>query len=125
MPKGVMLSHDSCTWTPKAQQSRFGYPSLVRKRSVSYLPLSHVASLYNDVLTPIIKGLRVCFAEPTALQGTLIDTLKEVKPKVFCAVPRVWEKIYTKIKQEENSKGDVAKKMIAWAQSHGIEGSIR
>lgn len=22
MPKGVMLSHDNCTWTPKAQQSR-------------------------------------------------------------------------------------------------------
>ena len=69
--------------------------------------------------------MHVFFAEPTALQGTLVQTLQEVRPHAFFAVPRVWEKIYTKIKQEENHKGDLAKKMIDWAQSHGVDGSIK
>ena len=105
MPKGVMLSHDNVTWTPKAQQSRQKYPDFTNCRTVSYLPLSHVAALYFDLLVTIIMGMHVFFAEPTALQGTLVQTLQEVRPHAFFAVPRVWEKIYTKIKQEENSKG--------------------
>ena len=72
MPKGVMLSHDSCSWTPKAQTSRPGYFNLERSRGVSYLPLSHVAALYNDILVPILKGGHIYFALPTALQGTLV-----------------------------------------------------
>ena len=44
---------------------------------------------------------------------------------MFFAVPRVWEKMYTKIKQEENSKGGLAKNLISWAQSYGIEGTVQ
>lgn len=67
-----MLSHDNCTWTPKSQQSRAGYPVIETLKTVSYLPLSHVAALYFEVLMPVIKGVHVNFAEPTALQGTLV-----------------------------------------------------
>jgi len=35
-------------------------------------------------------GDHVFFAEPSALQGTLIQTLQEVKPQIFFSVPRVW-----------------------------------
>lgn len=62
MPKGVMLSHDNCTWTPKAQQGRDGYPEFFNFRMVSYLPLSHIAGLYFDILTPIVKGMHIYFA---------------------------------------------------------------
>ena len=100
MPKGVMLSHDSLTFTPKAQIHRPGYPDPERVRVVSYLPLSHVAGLYFDVVAPVIKSIHIHFAEATALQGTLVQTLQEVRPHFFFAVPRVWEKIYSKLKQE-------------------------
>lgn len=38
------------------------------------------------------------FAEPSALQGSLVDTLKEIRPSFFFSVPRVWEKIEEKMK---------------------------
>lgn len=76
MPKGVMLSHDSITFTPKAQVTRPGNPDPTRVRIVSYLPLSHVAGLYFDVVAPLIHGIHIHFAEATALQGTLIQTLQ-------------------------------------------------
>lgn len=43
---------------------------------VSYLPLSHVAGLFADLITPLMSGYHVFFAQPDALQGTLIETLK-------------------------------------------------
>lgn len=62
-------------------------------RLVSYLPLSHVAGLFADIITPLMNGYHIYFASPDALQGSLIETLIEVKPNAFFSVPRVWEKI--------------------------------
>lgn len=62
MPKGVMLSHDNLTFTPKAQISRPGYPDPEGVRVVSYLPLSHVAGLYFDIVAPVIKSIHIHFA---------------------------------------------------------------
>jgi long-chain-fatty-acid--CoA ligase ACSBG len=47
---------------------------------VSYLPLSHVAAQFQDITNAMIEAMHVYFAEPTALQGTLIQTLNEVRP---------------------------------------------
>ena len=43
---------------------------------------------------------QVHFARPDALQGTLVDTLKQVNPTGFFGVPRVYEKIEDKVKAE-------------------------
>lgn len=89
MPKGVMLSHDNLTWTLKSLK-------MVRKKlvkvhkMVSYLPLSHVAAQMADVIMPLLDGAQLFFAEPTALQGTLFQTIMEVRPTQLFAVPRIW-----------------------------------
>lgn len=36
---------------------------------VSYLPLSHVAGLFADLITPVMSGYQVYFAQPDALTG--------------------------------------------------------
>jgi len=107
MPKGAMLSHDNLTYSPKAQLFRPGFPNLEKKRGISYLPLSHAASLYFDVVAPMINGTHIYFAESTALKGTIFETLKEVRPHFFFAVPRIWEKIYARLKQEEKNDKDL------------------
>lgn len=64
-----------------------------------------MASQFADIVGSLIEGIHVYFAEPTALQGTLIQTLQEVRPKLFFSVPRVWEKIYDKMLEIRKGNG--------------------
>lgn len=77
MPKGVMISHDNYTWTRKAMNEV--YKREIKKdqmRLVSYLPLSHAAAQFSDILGPLEEGAHLFFADPSALQGSLIQTLQ-------------------------------------------------
>ncbi|XP_051484655.1 long-chain-fatty-acid--CoA ligase ACSBG1 isoform X3 [Apus apus] len=125
-PKGAMLSHDNITWT-SAHCSRAGdmQPAEVQQESiVSYLPLSHIAAQIYDLWTGIKWGEQVYFAEPDALKGSLIDTLKEVQPTSHMGVPRVWEKIMEKLKDASAQSGFMKKKMLSWAMSLSLERNL-
>lgn len=74
-------------------------------RIVSFLPLSHVAAQFADIVGIMMEAGHVFFADPSALQGTLIQTLQEVRPTFFFSVPRVWEKIYDKMMEIARSNG--------------------
>jgi long-subunit acyl-CoA synthetase (AMP-forming) len=78
---------------------------------VSYLPLSHVAAQFSDIVSSMMEGIQVFFADPSALQGTLIQTLQEVRPKIFFSVPRVWEKIYDKMMEIAKENGYIKGKI--------------
>lgn len=43
---------------------------------ISYLPLSHVAAQMLDIHAPLHSGHTIHFAQPDALKGSLIETLK-------------------------------------------------
>jgi len=96
-PKGVMISHDNYAWTSSHFLNRYKY-EYGNERIVSYLPLSHVAAQIIDLTGSMIAGAEVTFATPDALQGSLVEILKEIKPTFFFSVPRVWEKIEEKMK---------------------------
>ncbi|KAM6350662.1 LOW QUALITY PROTEIN: long-chain-fatty-acid--CoA ligase ACSBG1 [Alca torda] len=124
-PKGAMLSHDNITWT-SAHCSRAGdmQPAEVQQESiVSYLPLSHIAAQIYDLWTGIKWGEQVYFAEPDALKGSLIDTLKEVQPNISHGVPRVWE-IMEKLKDASAQSGFMKKKILSWAMSLSLERNL-
>ena len=98
-PKAVMISHDNYTWTAAASLYRYqDKMTYGKERIVSFLPLSHVAAQIIDVVGTLYMGMEIIFAENTALQGTILDTLKEAKPTLFFSVPRLWEKIEEKMK---------------------------
>eukprot|EP01100_Stratorugosa_tubuloviscum_P000476 TRINITY_DN1108_c0_g1_i1.p1 TRINITY_DN1108_c0_g1~~TRINITY_DN1108_c0_g1_i1.p1 ORF type:complete len:718 (+),score=352.30 TRINITY_DN1108_c0_g1_i1:42-2195(+) len=114
-PKGVMLSHDNLSWTAR---TAIPYLEVVTcDRIISYLPLSHIAAAILDIYTPLQVGATVYFAKPDALQGSLLDTMLEVRPTVFFAVPRVWEKFEAKVKATINSGSSTSKTLINWAQN--------
>jgi len=48
----------------------------------------------------MVSKSAVYFAKPDALKGSIVDTLKAVKPTVFFGVPRVYEKIEDKIRAQ-------------------------
>ncbi|XP_030594325.1 long-chain-fatty-acid--CoA ligase ACSBG2-like isoform X2 [Archocentrus centrarchus] len=119
-PKGVMLSHDNITWT-----ARMGCAMLKAKGGeevlVSYLPLSHIAAQMVDVYICMSFAGTTYFAEPDALKGSLINTLKEVHPTCFLGVPRVWEKIEERMKAAGAKVSPVKKRMADWAKSIGLQ----
>ena len=123
MPKGVMISHDNYIWTKKSLQEFNSRPKQ-QYSIVSYLPLSHVASQFADIVGGMLEGIHVYFAEPSALQGTLIQTLQEVRPKMFFSVPRVWQKIYDRMMEIARSNGAIKTKIgnDYDIQQHGQKG---
>nr|XP_039321945.1 long-chain-fatty-acid--CoA ligase ACSBG2 isoform X2 [Saimiri boliviensis boliviensis] len=120
MPKGVMLSHDNITWTAGAVAKDL---KLTEKHEmvVSYLPLSHIAAQMMDIWVPIKIGALTYFAQPDALKGTLINTLKEVKPTVFLGVPRIWEKMQVEVKKNSAKFTGLSKKVFVWARNIGFK----
>lgn len=99
-PKGVMLSHDNLTWTPKSLVETSHVLEPGKEVIVSYLPLSHIAAQIADIYTILILGGMTYFAQPDALKGTLGKSLLEVQSTLFVGVPRVWEKFYDSLKQK-------------------------
>jgi len=97
-PKAVMITHDNITFTVRTvvAATRKGYVDH-NDVMVSYLPLSHVAAQTLDLFQPLETGCKIYFARPDALKGSLVETLRDVRPTVFFGVPRVWEKIYGKL----------------------------
>ena len=89
-PKGVMLSHDNVVFTAMTVVDLL---KLDKERVISYLPLSHIAGLMVDVFGLIGGGGTSYFADKSALKGTLLTYLQDVRPTLFFGVPRVWEKI--------------------------------
>lgn len=116
-PKGVMLSHSNLSWM--AQSSVETYDCNSDERIISYLPMSHIAEQIFSLYIPMYCGGCTSFAESL---GKLGDNLCEVRPTSFVAVPRVWEKIQTKILIAGKVSPPLRKKVVAWARKKGLAG---
>jgi len=56
-------------------------------------------------------------------QGSLGQTLKEVRPNHFFAVPRVWEKMQEAIMAAGKGSGPMKRKIIGWAKNASLNGT--
>jgi long-chain acyl-CoA synthetase len=108
-PKGVMLSHNNITSNVIAAEDLI--PVDYSGRALSFLPLCHV---YERMLNYLYQymGISIYYAESI---DTIGDNLKEVKPHIFVAVPRVIEKIYDKILAAGNQLRGIKKKLFFWS----------
>uniref|UniRef100_A0A667XEU3 Long-chain-fatty-acid--CoA ligase ACSBG2 n=1 Tax=Myripristis murdjan TaxID=586833 RepID=A0A667XEU3_9TELE len=125
-PKGVMLSHDNLTWTAFAisRHVRLTEATQAQECVVSYLPLSHIAAQMVDIWVTMKVGGATYFAQPDALKGSLVNTLKEVRPTAFMGVPRVWEKMQEKMKSVSAKSSTVRRKVAAWAKDVGLQTNL-
>ncbi len=113
LPKGVMLSHRNLV-------SQFTTVSKLTElkptqTALSFLPLCHV---YERMLNYMYQnlGLSVYYAESIDKVG---EYIREVKPHIFCAVPRVLEKTYDKIVAAGRDLSPVPKNIFFWALNLG------
>ncbi|TDH13304.1 hypothetical protein EPR50_G00053670 [Perca flavescens] len=119
-PKGVMLSHDNLTWTAYTACSMVNV-KYAEEVMVSYLPLSHVAAQLCDIWMATRLAMTIYFAEPDALKGSLVNTLKEARPTCFLGVPRVWEKMQEKMKAIGAKATPMRRTVAGWAKSIGLQ----
>uniref|UniRef100_A0A8D2MMN2 long-chain-fatty-acid--CoA ligase n=1 Tax=Zonotrichia albicollis TaxID=44394 RepID=A0A8D2MMN2_ZONAL len=92
---------------------------------VSYLPLSHIAAQMCDIWAAMALGVQVYFAQPDALKGSLVETLREVRPTAFLGVPRVWEKMEEKMKSVGMKASAIRRKVAAWAKGVGLQTNLK
>jgi len=121
--KAVEISYENISFTCSKMTKIY---NLQNERIVSYLPLSHIAASMLDIFCHFYHQGTIYFAKPDALQGTLVETLKEANPTVFLGVPRVWEKIMEKMQATAAQKyagtiGQILKKIMDFAKRKALE----
>ena len=114
-PKGVMLSHKNIVSNAIHSSTRLPLDKGSAK-ALSFLPVCHV---YERMLQYMYQygGVSVYFAESIE---TISDNLKEVKPEVMSAVPRLLEKVYDKIIAKGADLTGIKKKLFFWAVDLGL-----
>lgn len=115
-PKGVMLTHKNIVSNALFSSERvpveFG-----KSKALSFLPVCHI---YERMLLYMYQytGVSIHFAESLE---TISDNLKEVKPDVMTAVPRLLEKVYDKIYAKGADLTGIKKKLFFWAVELGLK----
>ncbi|TNF47254.1 MAG: long-chain fatty acid--CoA ligase [Bacteroidetes bacterium] len=114
-PKGVMLSHKNILSNVEACIDPI--PADRNSKVLSFLPVCHIYERMLHYLYMYI-GCSIHFAESLETIG---DNIREVKPDVFTAVPRLIEKVYDKIIAKGDELTGIKRKLFFWAVSVGEE----
>ena len=88
IPKGAMLTHGNMASNIARSLDGFGVGTK-EEVSLSFLPLSHVTARHVDFAL-LYRGVVLAYCPDLA---NLAQSLAEVQPDIFIAVPRVYEKI--------------------------------
>ena len=113
VPKGVILTHDNIISNIKTSASIIPFSS--EDTVLSFLPLSHILERMV-MFTYLYKGCTVAFAESVE---AVAQNLLEVRPHIMVSVPRVFEKIYTKVMDQVLTSPSVRRKIFFWALKVG------
>jgi long-subunit acyl-CoA synthetase (AMP-forming) len=89
-PKGVQLTHRNLMSLVSSVDDMIPFPEGQENRVISWLPAAHIAERGAHYYLPVVKGLSVTICPDPR---KIMETLPEVKPTWFFAVPRIWEKL--------------------------------
>lgn len=115
-PKGVLLSHKNITSNAINSATRLPLDK-GSNVAISFLPVCHV---YERMLLYMYQyaGITIYFAESI---DKISENLKEVRPHVMSAVPRLLEKVYDKIIANGADLTGIKHKLFHWAVELGLE----
>ncbi len=115
-PKGAMISHRNIVCS--AASALGALPTREGDEQLCFLPLCHVLERLVSVFVPIAAKSVVNFAESVE---TVFDNLREVSPASFTAVPRIWEKIHSRISAMSQDATATGRWSYARALACGME----
>ncbi len=110
-PKGVMLSHRNIVSNVLHGTESFPFEQNINGRTLSFLPLNHIFERVASYIF-INSSHSIYFAESMEAIG---ENLKEVKPSIFCTVPRLLEKVYEKIEAKGAELTGIKRKLFDWS----------
>ncbi|OXA79006.1 long-chain acyl-CoA synthetase [Flavobacterium aquidurense] len=115
-PKGVMLSHKNIVSNVLDSAPRIPFDP-GKSTALSFLPICHI---FERMILYIYQyyGVSVYFGESI---DKISDNLKEVRPTVITAVPRLLEKVYDKIYAKGTELTGIKKKLFFWAIDLGLK----
>jgi long-chain acyl-CoA synthetase len=112
-PKGVMLTHSNLV---SNLIDSSGHLSFIKEDcALSVLPLSHVLERVAMYMY-LYHGMAVYFGESLEMIG---PNLREVRPTIFVGVPRIFEKIFARVKEKTAEKGRFNVAVLKWAVAVG------
>ncbi|KAK1430329.1 hypothetical protein QVD17_12986 [Tagetes erecta] len=124
-PKGVMITNESILSILSGVNHHLQSMSEEFRVSdvyFSYLPLAHIFDRVIEELF-ISTGASIGFWHGDI--KLLIDDLKELKPTVFCAVPRVLDRIYSGLVEKISSAGLLKQTLFNIAYSYKLHNMRR
>jgi len=115
-PKGVMLSHKNLVSNVIDSEKRVPF-EYGKSKSLSFLPVCHV---FERMILYLYQycGVEIYFAESIEQMS---ENLKEIKPNVMTAVPRLYEKVYDKIIAKGTDLSGIKKALFFWAVKIGLK----
>ena len=114
-PKGVMLTHGNILSNIMNSEPRL--PVNHTATAISFLPLSH--SFERMIMYLYLRtGVTINFKEDLEEIG---EAIREIKPTVFTAVPRLLEKIFDKIMLKGTELTGIKRKLFFWAVDLGLD----
>ncbi|XP_062146982.1 long chain acyl-CoA synthetase 4 [Alnus glutinosa] len=119
-PKGVMISNDSIIDLLAGVKCLLeSVNETLEEKDVylSYLPLAHIFDRVIEELF-ILCGASIGFWRGDV--KLLLEDIAELKPTIFCAVPRVLDRIYSGLNQKISSGGFLKKTVFNFAYSYKL-----
>ena len=107
-PKGAMITTRSLTLATNVMMT-IGYHISGVDSIISFLPLAHIMEQLIFTVC-LVFGTQTGFSSGST--NRLLEDIQELHPTYFCAVPRVYEKIYKTIMDNIASKGPLIKKLF-------------
>ena len=114
-PKGVMLTQNNLlmnTWV----SSRYAKGLDVSGTVLSFLPLSHVLERMAGYYLILLSGGKIAFAEDAL---NVVSNVLEVKPTAMVSVPRMFEKIHSRIYETAHNRGVIKRTLFHAAMAVG------
>lgn len=108
-PKGVMLTHSNLVSNLIDSSGHLSFGS--HDIALSVLPLSHVFER-QALYMYLYQGMAVYYAESL---DTIGPNLREVRPTILVGVPRIFEKIYARIRERAAQEGRLHVALLSWA----------
>ena len=109
-PKGAICTHRNMIFQLSAGRQMLDFKE--GDELLCFLPLCHVLERLVSVDASLASGCIVNFAESPE---TVFDNLREVSPDSFAGVPRIWEKIHSRVMIMRSEAGRIGGFAFDWA----------